>query len=417
MINFKEVHRDDEDDKSVGEFDGAGIDFCIDSDGRTRGGRYRRKLRRTAALESAGADVSVIITASFDLMSPLTVPAGTNVSIASGTGGPYTLTRAVQGNLLTVSAGAALTLSDIILDGDKAHWASDPFTASLVYIADGGELIINGGASLQNARSPTHGPAVYNNRGRITMNGGAIRDNAATNGARVGCGVFVTGESMASFGVKDVFIMNDDGAAWTKRSADGDANSHYQLDTFHCNRAIRENVSDPEWRAQMFKLLYAKQIDLLLQYIEALSNSVGDEKERKKLLSLLIYFTNNKDGLIPYHRRGLDLPSPKDGTVYRRCGAAESNIFTILGARMKGARASWSVKGGNKLAHLRCLTSLSLPEKYAEDVVTVLTPAKVPKSAGKGYNRYQHAAIPDAPAIKWMKNLLSPVGLSELSLS
>ncbi len=224
-------------------------------------------------------------------------------------------------------------------------------------------------------------------------------------------------------------ILNGDGAAWIKRSADEDEGVRYQLDTFHRNRAIRESISDPEWQATIFELLYTKNIELLLQCLEAMSNSVDDEAEREKIRSLLTYFTNNKDGLIPYHRRGLALPPPKDGIVYRRCGAAESNIFTILGSRMKRGRASWSLGGGSNLARLLCLKAtgklcdalrrlpqLSLPEKYAEEIVTGLSPAKVPKSEGKGYNGFRRAAIPDAPSMKWLKDILSPAPLSDLPL-
>ncbi len=55
-------------------------------------------------------------------------------------------------------------------------------------------------------------------------------------------------------------------------------------------------------RKEIFRLLYSKNIDDLLVYIEALSNSVEDEKEREKLITLHTYFTTNKDGLIDFLR-------------------------------------------------------------------------------------------------------------------
>jgi len=76
----------------------------------------------------------------------------------------------------------------------------------------------------------------------------------------------------------------------------------FQLDTFHRNKAILENVSNPDMRKEIFRLLYSKNIDDLLVYIEALSNSVEDEKEREKLITLHTYFTTNKDGLIDFLR-------------------------------------------------------------------------------------------------------------------
>jgi hypothetical protein len=221
-------------------------------------------------------------------------------------------------------------------------------------------------------------------------------------------------------------FLNGDGASWIKQSV-MDETVYFQLDPFHRNKAIRTYVKDPEMRKQIMKLLYEKNTGGLLEYIEALANSVEDTDERDGLLELLTYFTNNKDGLVPCHRRGLDTPVPPDGKVYRRMGAAESNIFTILGNRMKGRRALWSIDGGNNLARLLCLkftgklsdtlqnlTSASLPERYAGEIITVLSPAKVAKSAGKGYDGYRKASVPPTPDYKWLKGIGVQRPLSEI---
>lgn len=59
-----------------------------------------------------------------------------------------------------------------------------------------------------------------------------------------------------------------------------------------------------------------------LEYIEALSNSVDDSvegvDEGENLKNLLAYFVNNSDGLVPCHRRGLEMPK---GQTYRGMGA------------------------------------------------------------------------------------------------
>jgi hypothetical protein len=163
-------------------------------------------------------------------------------------------------------------------------------------------------------------------------------------------------------------------------------------------------------------LLYSKQIDLMLDVIEAYSNSTEDEKEQGNYLKLFSYFQNNKDGLIPCHRRGLDLPEPPEGKVYRRMGAMESNIFTIIGNRMKGGRACWSIDGGNNLARLLCLkatgklsetlqmlSSVALPERYAEEIRATLSAAKVPSREGKGYNGFHQMSVP--ASMQWMKDI------------
>ena len=212
-------------------------------------------------------------------------------------------------------------------------------------------------------------------------------------------------------------ILNGDGASWIKQSIT-DETVIFQLDTFHRNKAILENVSDPAMKKEIFRLLYSKKIDDLLVYIEALSNSVEDEKEREKLITLHTYFTTNKDGLIGWHRRGLNLLEPPDGKEYRRLGAMESNIFTIIGNRMKGGRACWSVNGGNNLARLLTLkhtsklhntldrlTNCFLPQKYAEEVTVKMSASQAPKQDGRGYEPVRASAAPTTPDYKFLRDI------------
>lgn len=212
-------------------------------------------------------------------------------------------------------------------------------------------------------------------------------------------------------------ILNGDGAQWIKQSLI-DETVVFQLDAFHRNKAIRQYVRNPEMQKKVFKLLYMKQIDDMLDFIETLSNSVEDEAEVEGLNTLHAYFTNNKDGLVGYHRRGLKLPEPPDGKEYRRLGAMESNIFTIIGNRMKGGRACWSIDGGNNLARLLTLkhtkklhetldglTSWVLPAKYAEEVTVKMSPRQIPKQTGKGYEGRHAASFPSTPEYKWLREM------------
>jgi hypothetical protein len=212
-------------------------------------------------------------------------------------------------------------------------------------------------------------------------------------------------------------ILNGDGASWIKQSVT-DETVIFQLDTFHRNKAIHENVSDPAMKKEIFRLLYSKKIDDLLVYIEALSNSVEDEKERVKLTTLHTYFTTNKDGLIGWHRRGLKLPQPPEGKEYRRLGTMESNIFTIIGNRMKGGRACWSVNGGNNLARLLTLkhtdrlhntlnqlTNCFLPRKYAEEVTVKMSASQAPKQDGRGFEPIRAGAVPTTPDYRFLRNI------------
>jgi hypothetical protein len=212
-------------------------------------------------------------------------------------------------------------------------------------------------------------------------------------------------------------VLGGDGAGWIKQSV-ADETVHFQLDQFHRNRAVLRLVSDLEARRIILSLLYSGQIGLLLTVIEAYSNSTMDEAERENYLQLHSYFSSNKDGLIPYHRRGLDLPKPPNGKEYRRLGAMESNIFTIIGNRMKGRRACWSIAGGNNLVRILCrkhtgrlsdalenLDRFALPEKYAAEIQIEISAAKVPKREGVGYNGFRCATT--LPTQRWLRDRLN----------
>jgi len=212
-------------------------------------------------------------------------------------------------------------------------------------------------------------------------------------------------------------VLGGDGAGWIKQSV-SDETVHFQLDEFHRNRAVLRLVSDLDARKNILNLLHSKKIDLLLTVIEAYSDSTMDESERENYLQLYSYFSSNKDGLIPYHRRGFSLPKPPDGKVYRRLGAMESNIFTIIGNRMKGRRACWSIAGGDNLARILCrkhtgrlsdalenLDKSALPERYAAEVQIALSASRVPKRVGVGYNGFQRADT--LPSQKWLRDFLS----------
>ena len=68
------------------------------------------------------------------------------------------------------------------------------------------------------------------------------------------------------------------------------------------------------------------------------------------------YFLENKEGLIDYRKRGLEIQPTRSKEIHHaNLGSMESNIFTLIGNRMKGKRMSWSVNGGNNMAALLCL--------------------------------------------------------------
>jgi len=219
----------------------------------------------------------------------------------------------------------------------------------------------------------------------------------------------------ANYNIDEIEIraLSGDGAGWIKGSAVDD--TIYQLSVFHRNRAILRAAPNEDAGKDMFNALYDEDIEYLLVYIETLADDPENEEKEEELRELHRYFSNNRYGLIPYHKRGITLPEPPDGKEYRRLGAMESNIFTILGNRMKGRRKCWSVNGGNNLARLLCLKatgklsgvvkalSKEMPEKYAAEVITTFSAAKTEVSVGKGYNGFDKAQIPASQ--RWLKDI------------
>jgi len=213
----------------------------------------------------------------------------------------------------------------------------------------------------------------------------------------------------------DKRLLNGDGANWIKRSQT-DETVHFQLDQYHRNDAVTKYVSDLKARERIMEILCSDDIGLLLHVIEVEALSAGNENERENYTKLHTYFRNNRDGLVPCHRRGIEMPEPPEGKEYRRMGAMESNVFTIIGNRMKGHRKNWSINGGENLARLLCLkftgrlidaldnmAACVVPERYAEELTVELSATKVPLREGKGYNGFRKSMIPSTQ--KWLKEI------------
>lgn len=218
-------------------------------------------------------------------------------------------------------------------------------------------------------------------------------------------------------------VLNGDGAQWIKSAKD--PRGIYMLDPFHRNKAILEAVNDAGLRKLMFELLYTKKIDELLQCIEASVESTLDPVEQEKRRDLLRYFTNNKDGLLNYYRQGVEIPETRSPEIHHaRMGSMESNIFTILGNRMKGRRACWSIAGGGNLARLLCLKYTTGYEnlfsravtgeerKVQEEYREPLSASKVGETSGKGYESTFGRVV---SSNGWLRKVFAPRPISELN--
>lgn len=132
-------------------------------------------------------------------------------------------------------------------------------------------------------------------------------------------------------------ILNGDGGSWIKEQYDPDV--IFQLDRYHIYQEVLRKVTDKEAQSEIRRLFDEEKIEEMLEYIEVYATSVEspDEKDKKskKARELYQYLNNNKEGLLPYQKRGIAIPEPKEGILYKGMGIQESQNCTIITLRME----------------------------------------------------------------------------------
>ncbi len=155
-------------------------------------------------------------------------------------------------------------------------------------------------------------------------------------------------------------------------------------------------------------------------------NSENDPDIQDHYRKLQTYYKGNMGALLSAYDHGIPIPATSEPGVihHARLGSMESNVFTLVGNRMKGHRACWSIRGATNLANLLCLyhttgfsgmfTGYTLPavEMTVPDRKP-LSASKVPLKAGKGYECRSRASVPNLP---WLKALTGYQSLAEIRL-
>lgn len=195
-------------------------------------------------------------------------------------------------------------------------------------------------------------------------------------------------------------ILNGDGGSWIKDPYEPD--TVFQLDRFHIRQEIKRKLNqDKEAAKAVEELFEAEKMNEMLEYIQIYADSAdtGDEKDTrsKKARELYQYLNNNKEGLMPYQKRGIRFPEPPEGMKYGNMGVQENQNCTVITMRMKGNRKRWSLSGANNMAKLLYRKeNRELEEtvkRYAEalifniritETLTTLSAAKAPKKDGRG---------------------------------
>jgi len=203
-------------------------------------------------------------------------------------------------------------------------------------------------------------------------------------------------------------LTNGDGESWIRTTAE-ENDSILQLDPFHRSQAIVRALSDKGDRKLLFDSIGKKDVDKTLATICELAMDAPDEKTQEKLTTLYGYFNSNKDSLLTWQERGVELPTPPEGVSYREMGVQESSN-SLITQRMKHRKGSWSETGANNMARILCFRSTigldailgTLPEpEPTEAWVEPLSAAQAPMHDGKGYGAdWLYAPMPFEQAFK-----------------
>lgn len=194
-------------------------------------------------------------------------------------------------------------------------------------------------------------------------------------------------------------VLNGDGGSWIREPYDPE--TIFQLDRFHIYQEIKRRIKEKEAQEAVKELLEEEKPEEMLEYIKTYADSVesGEEgdKRSENARKLYKYLENNKEGLLPYRKRGIELPEPPEGIVYKNMGVQENQNCTTITLRMKNRRMRWSVKGANNMGKALYRKEnrelIETIERYTdgliitpqlEKVVEILSAAKSPKKDGKG---------------------------------
>ena len=212
-------------------------------------------------------------------------------------------------------------------------------------------------------------------------------------------------------------ILNGDGGSWIKEPYDPE--TIYQLDRFHIYKEIKKKIRDGAAQEQIQEMLEKKKVDEMLEYILIYADSIESEdvkdKWSEKARELYRYLQNNKEGLLPYQERGIELPEAGEGIIYKNMGVQENQNCTAITLRMKHRRMRWSESGANNMAKALYRKEnrelIDTIERYTdglvfsmqmEEIVKTLSASKAPKKDGKG-NPYVEAITHHMPLLDAMR--------------
>ena len=123
-------------------------------------------------------------------------------------------------------------------------------------------------------------------------------------------------------------ILNGDGGSWIYDPYEPE--TVFQLDRFHIYQEIKRKIKDKKVQKKLTKLLEEEKPEEMLEYIIMYADSVDSKEENDKesanARKLYEYLNNNKEGLLPYQKRGIKIPEAPKGIVYKNMGVRKIKI-------------------------------------------------------------------------------------------
>ena len=186
-------------------------------------------------------------------------------------------------------------------------------------------------------------------------------------------------------------ILNGDGGSWIKEPYDDEA--IFQLDRYHIYQEILRKISSKDIQKEIRRLFDSEKLEEMFAYIrEYIRTSKSDDesgKISKRAEELYNYLYNNREGLLPYYKRGVELPKHAAGIIYKNMGIQETQNCTLITLRMKHRRMRCSEAGADNLAKLLCRKEnknlIETVKRYSESLIfdESLKEIKEPLSASK----------------------------------
>lgn len=157
-----------------------------------------------AAINSAVSGDVIEISSDINFTSTITVPAGITITIQSGAGSNWVLTRTVS-NARHFTLNGDLVLQNITLSGGD--------TGGGVTVNSAGSLTINNGTVIQFCIAANGGGVQVNNGGSFQMNGGEITENRSSGTASTNGGGGIYGASTGIITIIGGVISNNTAAS------------------------------------------------------------------------------------------------------------------------------------------------------------------------------------------------------------